>query len=99
MAAAELQRSPPGAKLPLRATVAVGPGRRGAGLRQRSGRATFNAMGGLIGHRGDDHVWPRSTPLLDVARVLLAAASATPAIVVVANLMRDGVLRWRRHHG
>jgi hypothetical protein len=56
-------------------------------------------MGGLIGHRGDDHAWPRSTPLLDVARVLLAAASATPAIVVVANLMRDGVLRWRRHHG
>ena len=37
-------------------------------------------MGRLFGHRRGYHEWPSSTPLLDVARVLVGAASAMIAI-------------------
>jgi len=50
-------------------------------------------MSRLFAHRGGYHEWPASTPLLDVARVLVRAASvliAGFALIFAAMAARDG---------
>jgi hypothetical protein len=50
-------------------------------------------MARLLAHRRGYHEWPSSTPLLDVARVLVQAASvliAAFAVIFAAMAARDG---------